>query len=114
MSEEEKHELLNRSDIFLFPSASNKEMLGIAQIEAYSHGLPAIVSDIPNSGVGEIANRSCAAKLINPNCLDDLVKKMIIFYENSYLIEKMSKSAKNFIINEFNDDLIKQKWKEII
>ena len=114
VSEEEKHELLNRSDIFLFPSASNKEMLGIAQIEAYSHGLPAIVSDIPNSGVGEIANRSCAAKLINPNCLDDLVKKMIIFYENSYLIEKMSKSAKNFIINEFNDDLIKQKWKEII
>ncbi|EGU56686.1 putative glycosyltransferase [Vibrio nigripulchritudo ATCC 27043] len=88
---------LQSSHIFCFPSISEQEMYGMAQIEAYAYGLPVIASNIERSGVGEVAASSGAALITEPKNSDDLVEKIATLINSKSKLKEMSSSAKDFI-----------------
>ena len=61
ISNECKYDLMASAYALLFSSATNRETLGIAQLEGSAHGLPVIVTDIPLSGVSEVVRKFKAA-----------------------------------------------------
>ncbi|PJC86317.1 hypothetical protein CSW98_08850 [Vibrio sp. HA2012] len=88
---------LQSSHIFCFPSISEQEMYGMAQIEAYAYGLPVIATDIKKSGVSEVAIASGAALISEPKNVDDLVDKITTLVNSKSKLNEMSRSGKVFI-----------------
>lgn len=96
-----KHSELNKvfldSDIFCFPSITEQEMYGMAQIEAYAYGLPAVVSNIPRSGVPEVATNSKSALLARYNDEQDLASKLQSLIYDISMMESFSERGKEYI-----------------
>ena len=82
-------ELLNESDIFVFPSVY--EGIPIALIEAMGTGLPIIASEV--GGIKDMLKNNESAILITPN-ENELLEALTKLAENSSLREKIGTSAK--------------------
>ncbi|WP_076588994.1 glycosyltransferase [Vibrio ostreicida] len=95
-SDDLKEELV-RSHIFCFPSVSEQEMYGMAQIEAYAYGLPVITTDIPRSGVQEVASSSFGALIVKPRNVCELVSSVKRIISEEGLALELSRNGKNYV-----------------
>ena len=106
--------LYHKGRILLFPT--KLEGLGLPLFEAFSCGLPAIVTDAPpmnefvengcNGVLAKVAHRfarqdniAFPEEIIDMN---DLAMKMAIFAENQELIGQMSRNAREYALAELN------------
>jgi glycosyltransferase involved in cell wall biosynthesis len=94
VSEEEKEELYKKADLFVLPSFY--EGFGFPVLEAMSHGMPVVCSNI--SSLPEVAGSS--ALLVNPNSTEEIAKAIEQVYHDEDLrndiIEKGLKNVKKF------------------
>ena len=81
------------SNADLFILASDYEGLPMTIIEAMSHGLPVVSSNV--GGVHEIVKNNENGFVV-PNNADDFVKKIKVILENELLYSQMSHASKSF------------------
>ncbi|HEY9167855.1 MAG TPA: glycosyltransferase family 4 protein [Lutibacter sp.] len=108
VTEQEKHQLLQESTIFVMLSTKtitgDVEGFGIAIIEANSFGLPAIGSD--NSGIVDAINNNISGKLVDPTSKHALLNAVIEISNNynNYSINATAWSSQfkwNVIIKKY-------------
>ncbi len=92
-------------DALLLPSY--REGFGNVIIEAGAVGTPAIISNIPGPIDAVIPDET--AKLVNVKNVASLQKTMEEFLENKNLAQDMSKSAYNFVLNNFDSEKLNEK-----
>lgn len=54
ISEQDKHSLLSRADVFCLPSIDRAEAFGVALLEAMQHGLPLLTTRVKGSGMNHV------------------------------------------------------------
>ena len=89
--ESRKKVLLDKADIFLFPSISRSEAFGIAQLEAMSYSLPVINTNLGN-GVNFVAPPDVAYTVEIKNSLQ-IFQALSHILLNDNIFEKFSKSS---------------------
>ncbi len=92
------HEYLNLADIFIFPSIY--EGMPMSLIEAMSHGLPIVASNV--GGIPDMITDKESGLLINPN-ENELCEKIIELVNDQSLRERLGKKAKEKS-NEFSSE----------
>ena len=111
ISNNQKYEILNQSDIFLFPSISTSEAYGLSQIEAMCFDLPIINTQL-NNGVNFLVSEedgiTCLPK--SSKQLKNAILKLS-FTNNTYqkMCKKSRENLKRFSLKEMCS-----KYKELI
>ena len=109
ISLEDREELFNGHDIFIFPS--NFEGFAQVQIEAAACGLP-IISTL-NAGGQEIIKHGFNGLIIKPESEYELEKAIAFFINNREKITEMSKNQKD-VISYFTWEAYGERWINII
>jgi len=95
----------NPGDILLIPSAFEGD--GLVVLEALAHGVPFLLSDIPDF------RRFGLPDFIYCANVDDFVRK-IIYFEINFENYKVPVEIRDHILFERNIDLISKKWIEVL
>jgi len=106
-------ELLNVSDIFLYPSiphAGWQEQFGYSIAEASLMEKPVISTK--SGSIDELIIDDVSGILINPNNTEELREAMLKLGQNRELREKMGKEARRFMIENFGHEVVAAKFKE--
>lgn len=103
-------ELLYRvSYIFCLPSTTRAEAFGVVLLEALSHGLPIVSTNITGSGVGWVNQHSKTGLTVpvnQPRALADAIIKLL---ENPSLHKKLGKHCRLRFISTFEHNLCNQR-----
>lgn len=91
--------------------SSRWEGFGLVLIEAMSHGLPIIASDLPVTR--ELLQGKGVAMLFERGNVDELANHLRTMADSSTLIEEMGNNAKTYS-KEFQMESIIQGWKKIV
>jgi glycosyltransferase involved in cell wall biosynthesis len=107
VSDTKKHELFERSDVFVLPS--HAEVLPISLLEAMSHKMPAIITNVGGmkDAVKDGVNGLVIEDLMHP--AQELIKHMLYFMNNKKEVEKMGLIAYQTIKDHFEFNTILQK-----
>ena len=92
-----KAEILQKSDIFVFPTYYEFETFGIVNVEAMSYGLPVISSC--EGAISEVVIDNKSGFLIDPISPELLSKKILLLAEDKELREKFGRYG-NFLFNQ--------------
>lgn len=106
VKDDELHNLLDKADIFCFPSNTRAEMYGMVQYEAMAHGLPIIATNIPGSGVPHLTSNSGAGLLVKPNSPHELAEAINKLINDQVLYSKLSRSGLESIRHKFNPAIL--------
>ncbi|MGC9093888.1 MAG: glycosyltransferase family 4 protein [Bacteroidota bacterium] len=87
-------------DVFVFPSCTTIECLGLSIVQAMSCGKPVVASNI--GGVPEVVVDGVTGFLVKPNDPRQLAQKIILLLENEELRVKMGKAAREHAIQYFD------------
>lgn len=104
---ETRNKFYKLSDLFIMPSISTKdnvEGFGIVFLEANYHKVAVIGTD--TGGIKDAIVDQETGLLVKPNNLNDLVEKILIFYNDKNLREKRGLTGCKRVINEFTWDKI--------
>lgn len=82
-------ELLQESDVFVFPSLG--EGFALSALEAAACGLPLIISE--NSGVNDAMTQGIQGFIIPIESVEEIKNKVLWFYENKEKIKEMGEAA---------------------
>ncbi len=95
VSETEKEQIINQSDLLIVSSINNSEAYGMITVEAFSNGLPVIASDVPScvTFLAKDGERSLNFKPLNSQQLLACLEQ---FNNNDKLLNKFSKNAYKF------------------
>jgi glycosyltransferase involved in cell wall biosynthesis len=97
-------ERLKEADVFLYPAIKtdkgNEEGTPVCILCAMSTGLPVIASDV--GGISEIIDHDVDGILVEQRNIEDLSKAMISLIEGLNKRKKLSLSARDKIVREFN------------
>jgi glycosyltransferase involved in cell wall biosynthesis len=109
---------LRDADLFILPSRS--EGLSVALLEAMSHGIPCIASNVGGNGEllgakdeGIPAGGYLLAKnglLVNPDDAIGLSEAIAYFIRNERAREQMGKRARKFIQENYSIDLVGERY----
>lgn len=103
------------SDIVIF-CPYYQEPLGRVAIESGISGKPIVASNV--GGIPEIVIDGKTGFLVNPNCINEVVNKVMILIKNKSLYNDMGINARNHIIKKFDENKIVSQhinlYKEII
>jgi len=97
-----------KSKFFWYPTGS---YYGIVIAEAQSAGLPSIIFGI-DSGPGEIIQDGKTGFCVSS--FDEMVEKTLLLIEDTTLLDKMSKSARENAVERFGRQVFVDKFKEVI
>lgn len=97
---EEISNLLNESSIFVLPSYN--EGLPMSILEALSHGVPVISTDV--GSINEAVVNDVSGFLIKPGDCDDIKEKILLFVKNEKKLVELSNSSYNLFIEKFSLD----------
>jgi rhamnosyl/mannosyltransferase len=95
VSEEEKEQIINSSDLLIVSSINNSEAYGMISVEAFSNGLPVIAANVP-SCVTFLAENGKRALNFEPLDAEGLLQCLQRFENEPELINQFSKNAYNF------------------
>lgn len=113
LSHEEKLRLLLAIDVLAFPSTETSEAFGITQLEAMLMGTAVVASDLP-TGVTDVSIDQSTALLANPGDAADLASKLNIALRDVPLRDRLSRAAKQHVLNRFSEDSILRQFDGII
>ncbi|MHA2260539.1 MAG: glycosyltransferase family 4 protein [Promethearchaeota archaeon] len=102
------------SDLFLMPSVKQEnsiEGFGLVFLEANLYKVPVIGAF--SGGISEAIEDGKTGFLVKPNSLNDLVEKIIYFYENREKRAEMGDYSFNRVIKSYNWDLIINQYIEL-
>ena len=91
-------ELLQASDIFIFPSLS--EGLPLAPLEALGYGLPIVATDIP--GIREIIDPNGQGLLVPPRDSQALADAVMLMLDNPRQRQEMGRAGHQRVLERFN------------
>jgi glycosyltransferase involved in cell wall biosynthesis len=107
------HEILNSTDIFLLPS--QREGLPTVILEAMSHGIPVIASDV--GGIPELVQHGKTGYLAPPGDCDEFKDKLVHLIKNPQKRKLMGECGRRLVDSQFSLDLmvgsIEQKYLEL-
>jgi N-acetyl-alpha-D-glucosaminyl L-malate synthase BshA len=93
---------LAASDVFVLPSRA--EGLGLALMEAMSAGLPCVASRV--GGIPDLIEDGQNGLLVEPEDVAGLAKALLKLLEDRKLAKKLGDRARQFIIQNYNPDVI--------
>jgi glycosyltransferase involved in cell wall biosynthesis len=99
-------DLLAQNDVFLL--ASDSEGLPLSLLEAMSHGLVPVVSDLP-SGIRELVDETTGRR-VSPDNVQGYAKEMIWLYNNPAEMERLSSNARKRIARDFSTAVMAERW----
>ena len=114
ISNEKKHELLQKSDCLTLVSKDNREMLGMVQYEAFANAIPVIVTDVDCSSVASLARESGGAIVIANGSKNELISAIRCLQENKDLRILYGRKGQDYIRTSFNHKLIKSGWENVL
>jgi len=94
--------LLRMADVFTLPSFL--EGLPISLLEAMALGIPSVSTDV--NGIPEAIKHLKTGYLIKAGSADELVKAIQELKSNKALREKLSKNGREFVLENFNEDIV--------
>jgi glycosyltransferase involved in cell wall biosynthesis len=104
-------EYYNLADIFILPSLGTygkkkfySEAFGIVLIEAMACGIPVITADVP--GCNEVVKNGINGLLAHPDSPEDLAEKIEMYLNDTQLIKKYGKKAREDVIENYSWDVI--------
>lgn len=101
-----------RADLFVNPSTNPCEGMPLTSLEAMSHGLPCIFSDIPQNC--EIVGSEPAALLFRTGDVIDLSAKLEMCANSCALLEGLGRSARKVISERFCPDVASHRYSEAL
>ena len=106
----EKEEILNQSDIFVFPTYYPKECFPLVLLEAMQFSLP-IISTY-EGGIADIVESDVNGFLVKQKNIEELVDKLKKLIHNKDLREEMGRNSRekfitNFTLEKFENNMIK-------
>jgi glycosyltransferase involved in cell wall biosynthesis len=109
---------LRDADLFILPSRS--EGLSVALLEAMSHGIPCIASNVGGNGEllgakdeGIPAGGYLLAKnglLVNPDDVKGLSEAILYFVRNQNLREEMGRRSREFVKKNYSIDWVAERY----
>ena len=72
VSDDLRNALLQEAEVLVLPSLERTEAFGLVLLEAMASGLPAVVSDVPGSGMRDVVTRGGHGLLVPPGDADAL------------------------------------------
>ena len=91
VSEEEKHDLLRASDLFLMTSPT--ELQSIATLEAMAHGCPVVATGFGSSAVPELVREASAGISYDPGRLSEAATKVGRLLDNPDELRRLGENA---------------------
>lgn len=101
LSDYRLHALMSTCDCICLPSIERAEAFGLVLLEAMHYGKPAIVSDIPGSGVGWVVQDGITGIHVPPKNVDQLTRELHDLGENKRKWLDMGENAKFRFDNSF-------------
>ncbi|PJE51065.1 MAG: hypothetical protein COV29_02210 [Candidatus Yanofskybacteria bacterium CG10_big_fil_rev_8_21_14_0_10_36_16] len=113
LSHEELPELLASSDIFLYPSISNKgwaEQFGYSMAEASLCELPVIATK--SGSIEDVVVDEITGILVEENNQAQLAEAMLRLAKDKELKKRFGEAGRNYVINHYSNSVIAQKFYE--
>ena len=105
LSDSALHQLFKRAFLFCLPSTSRAEAFGVVLLEAMSHGLPIVATDIPGSAVPWVNLHSVSGLNIPVADADALAFACNQILESDTLHTKLSNGSRQRYKDEFTEDV---------
>jgi glycosyltransferase involved in cell wall biosynthesis len=102
--------LLDSHDIFLL--ASHAEGLPLSLLEAMSHGLVPVVSNLA-SGVSEVVNERCGV-LVDPDNIDGYAAGIVWLSQNPSVFSALSKNARERVRTNYSVAAMTDRWLSVL
>lgn len=113
VTDDEKYELIDRSEFLLFPSVSENEAFGLVQLEAMK-SKKAIINTWLESGVNYVApNEICAVTVAKKNS-QELIKGIYLLWKNPDLASALGEKGFSRFDSLFNDSIFNKSWKTLV
>jgi glycosyltransferase involved in cell wall biosynthesis len=96
------------SQVFVLTSKS--EGLSIAMAEAMAAGTVPVVADVGD--LGDLVNDGVNGYLIEPNCVDEYAKKIVMLLQDPAMLEKHSIRAAEEARKRCSLDVVSEKWRQ--
>ncbi len=114
LTEDKLKEYFACAYLFLFPSITKNEAFGLALAEALYCGVPAVGFQIPGSGVNWVNKDGYTGFMVENRNYVELAQKINYLLEYPDIRDKMSKNAKQWVLQNFMyDEMIAKVKKEI-
>ena len=104
---EEKANIYLNTDIFVLPSRSEGQPVAI--LEAWSHGVPTLVT--PGTNVSEECESNGCGWAVSED-LEAIAQKLLYLIENREEIAKCSKNAYEYVCREYNWNRISDRYRD--
>ena len=91
-------------DVFVFPTCTAIECLGLSMVQAMACGKPVVGSDI--NGIPEVIVDGKTGFLVKPNDPHDLGKKSALLLKNRPLRQRMGRAGKERVRKLFSQDIL--------
>jgi glycosyltransferase involved in cell wall biosynthesis len=93
-------------DVFVFPSCTPIECLGLSTIQAMACRKPVVGSNI--NGVPEVIVDGSTGFLVEPNNPDELAEKVTLLLEDEVLRNRMGAAGRQRAVEHFDRELLAQ------
>lgn len=100
----ELHALLRDCDCVCLPSIERTEAFGLVLLEAMLHGKPAVVSDVPGSGMGWIVEHGHTGMKVTPADPEELAKALAWMRDHPDETREMGRRGRERFEREFAID----------
>ncbi|MCY1272912.1 Alpha-D-kanosaminyltransferase [compost metagenome] len=109
VSDDEKHDLLSRCEIFVLPSHLRSEAFGMVLLEASMHAKPLVCCDI-GSGMTYVNDDGETGLLVSPEMPEALAAAVNRLLDNPALRKKMGAAARERFLSKFSDEALRRSY----
>ena len=101
----------NYCDCLVLPSINQGEAFGLVLLEAMACSKPIITSNLP--GVRSVFKNGREGLLVKPDCVSDLVKKIIFIFKDKKRAELMGQAGRRLVEKKYTWDKVGKKLHSI-
>ncbi|CAG5079693.1 glycosyltransferase [Parvicella tangerina] len=115
LAQQEIKELLDRMDIFLMPSVTDRhgrqEAQGVVVLEAQACGIPVIA--FSSGGLSDVVQHGETGFLVEERNVLSMTEAVLQLFNNSALYKIMSEQARSYVIKYFSQEKSIERWNEV-